>query len=238
MSDRFLYFIQHSSYLYVGEECMLLFDYYGVGDVLSLIEKFEDKHLYIFCTHSHGDHYNPVVFTAFEGHSSGVSYVFHQELWGSVPEQHRGEVKFVETGETLSIDALTIKAYGSTDEGGSFYINEGGFRLFHAGDLNHWHWNEEASPEYIKLYEEQWRREMNKIVADKVKLDLLMFPTDLRLGKDFLKGLKEFMEEIPTGILAPMHLNGVLEDYSELEEVCATYCARLIQPQSMMERRL
>ena len=39
----------------------------------------------------------------------------------------------------------TRAASGSTDEGVSFCVDFAGVTLFHAGDLNLWHWRDESS---------------------------------------------------------------------------------------------
>lgn len=227
-----LNFIHHSCYLVALPKALLLFDYFeeqgeeeqATGQhLLSLLQRGEQRPLYIFCSHSHADHYAPIVHSLFRQYAGGVRYIFHEEVRASVPEQYRPEVLFLSTGTFAELEGLKIKAYGSTDIGGSFYIDVEGYRLFHAGDLNNWHWNEEASPEYIAQYEADWRRELARLVADRVELDLLMFPTDLRLGKDYLKGLRELLQVIPVGLLAPMHLNGVMHSWAELEELCKVY---------------
>ena len=52
-------------------------------------------------------------------------------------------------GETREIYGARIRAYGSTDEGVSFLISVEGKQIFHAGDLNFWHWAEESTPEEV-----------------------------------------------------------------------------------------
>ena len=49
-------FITHSSYFVELDHCCLLFDYYQ-GDVPQV-----DKPLYVFASHSHGDHFSPAIF--------------------------------------------------------------------------------------------------------------------------------------------------------------------------------
>ena len=48
---------------------------------------------------------------------------------------------------------IRIEAFGSTDVGISFLIDLQGVRLFHAGDLNNWHWSEESTPQEIRKAE-------------------------------------------------------------------------------------
>lgn len=230
-----LIFIHHSSYLWVGDESMILWDYYGVGSVLPLIQEHPHKRLYIMVTHSHHDHFSDIVLTKeYQGHLGGVTYIFHEELRDSVEEEG---VHFVRTGGEWSDDRIKVKAYGSTDLGGSFYIEAEGLKLFHAGDLNNWHWNEEALEEYIQVYEEAWSRELSRLTHDIQALDLLMFATDLRLGHDYLKGLREVLSQVEIRWLAPMHLNGTL-DPAELQALATEHDFTLLLPRAGEKRNL
>ena len=42
------------------------------------------------------------------------------------------------------------------------------------------------------------------------EIDLVLFPVDRRMGKDYMKGAKQFIEQIKTTIFVPMHFS---EDY-------------------------
>lgn len=53
-----------------------------------------------------------------------------------------------------------------------------------------------------------WQHEPSRLTAGVALLDLLMFPTDLRLGKDYPQRLCQLLEEVEIDYLAPMHLNG------------------------------
>lgn len=223
----------------------MLYDFYGETEesrkgVLDLIGKHPDYLLYIFCSHSHGDHYSPIVFELFNEHKGGVTFIFHEEVRPSVPTERIRDVFFLGSGNAGTFGPLSVKAYGSTDIGGSFYVEEWEYYMFHAGDLNNWHWNEEAETHFVRQYEAQWKTELDAIVMDKPRPDLLMFPTDLRLGKDWLKGLKEFLEVIPVRVLAPMHLNGELraEHKAELQAVCDEHSVELLLPEPFVLREL
>ena len=99
---------------------------------------------------------------------------------------------------------------GSTDVGISFLIDLQGIRLFHAGDLNNWHWSEESTPQEILKAEGDFLAEI-KILQQKAPLvDVAMFPVDSRIGKDYMRGAEQFVERIKTTIFAPMHFS---EDY-------------------------
>lgn len=230
-----LYYIEHSSYLVEGSKAFILFDYFGQGTPQKVLSKAPEKPLYILTTHSHYDHYSPVVFKAFEGRE--VHYLFHSELRDKVPSKQLSKVHFIETGASYDDSYLTVKAFGSTDIGGSFYCKVDGATLFHAGDLNNWHWNEEAEEPYIRQYEAAWQAELSRLTTEIKELDLLMFPTDLRLGKDYLKGLRELLNHISIHYLAPMHINGQL-DPEELQALAQKEHFTLLLPQPLSPRTI
>ena len=43
-----------------------------------------------------------------------------------------------------------------------------------------------------------------------LNIDLVLFPVDRRMGKDYMKGAQQFIERIKTTIFVPMHFS---EDY-------------------------
>ena len=77
--------------------------------------------------------------------------------------------------------------------------------LFHAGDLNNWHWEEESTPEEIAQMEGDFKKELNDLAQLAPRLDLAMFPVDPRMGGDFMRGARQFLDRIPTSCFVPMH---------------------------------
>ena len=90
----------------------------------------------------------------------------------------------------------------STDEGVAFLVSLEGKTLFHAGDLNWWHWEGE---------DKAWNRNMEvnfKRYCEPLRgrhMDLAMFPIDPRLGEDGFRGARYFLELTDTACLLPMH---------------------------------
>lgn len=60
---------------------------------------------------------------------------------------------YINKGDVYEDPNIRIEAFGSTDVGISFLIDLQGIRLFHAGDLNNWHWSEESTPQEIRKAE-------------------------------------------------------------------------------------
>ena len=108
-------------------------------------------------------------------------------------------------GDTYADERLKVTACGSTDVGVSFLVELNGLRIFHAGDLNNWHWEEESTPEEIAQMEGDFKKELNDLAQLAPRLDLAMFPVDPRMGGDFMRGARQFLDRIPTSCFVPMH---------------------------------
>ncbi len=160
------------------------------------------KKIYVLASHAHGDHFDPAILD-WRNHKQ-IQYIFSKDIQ-SAKQIQEGMATFIDKGETYEDEYIRIKAYGSTDIGVSFYIEAEGKTLFHAGDLNNWHWKEEYSAEQAAQCEQAYLTELNDIAKDITTVDLLMFPTDPRLGKDYLLGAKQFMQAVSVRTFAPMH---------------------------------
>ncbi len=68
-------YLNHSGFLVEWEHCFWLFDYYK-GNIPELDRT---KHIFVFCSHSHGDHFNPAVFALAMEYPS-VTYVFSNQV--------------------------------------------------------------------------------------------------------------------------------------------------------------
>ena len=96
-----------------------------------------------------------------------------------------------------------VKAYGSTDIGISFLIKVDGLTIFHAGDLNWWHWKEDSLDEQL-LAESLFKAHIEKLKEEK-PIDIAFFPVDPRLEEFYYIGGEYFAKNIQPGLLIPMH---------------------------------
>ncbi|MDO4790334.1 MAG: MBL fold metallo-hydrolase [Porphyromonas sp.] len=228
-----LHFIAHSTCLIETEDSFLLFDFYDSSSTTPILMGLlsNEKPLLVFCTHSHHDHYSPNIFSLLE--TFAPKYIFCDQVRESTPPEWRSDVIFLSVLQEYTLEefGLSLKVYGSTDEGGSFYIRlQDGFSLFYAGDLNHWHWDQEANAYYQSLYAAAYKKELAHISSDCLStMDLLLFPTDLRLGPNYLRGLREFFSIVTTTrYLAPIHWNGTPSDTKELEQMAREHKFQII----------
>ena len=75
-----------------------------------------------------------------------------------------------------------MRTLKSTDEGVAFLIRIGERIIYHAGDLNWWHWEEE-SPRYNKLMMQRYQREIEKLEGRHI--DVAFVPADPRQGEQY-----------------------------------------------------
>ena len=111
----------------------------------------------------------------------------------------------IKVGDTVESDKLTVTMFGSTDAGGSFLVDTGTHRIFHAGDLNWWHWSGDT-PENIAEAKQLKEKEFAPLTG--LSVDVMMFPVDARLEVAREWGALEVLGMMNTKLFIPMHANG------------------------------
>lgn len=191
----------HSGFLVEAEGRFLLFDYYtDKAGVLSGGLPFGGAGA-VLISHSHSDHFNRAVL---DMAVPGVTLIV-ADSGVKVPTSIKG-ARSIEPGGSAELGWAKVEAYGSTDEGCSFLVQLGGARLFHAGDLNDWYWEDESTPEELRADEARFIDEMGKI--RKGGMDIAFLPVDMRLGKHAARGAELFARTLKPKLIIPMHLNG------------------------------
>ena len=181
----------------------------------------KEEPLYVLCTHSHSDHFNQDILS-WDNEKKNITYVFSKEIQATYNDE---KVIYLDKLETYKDDNISIKAFGSTDAGASFYIQHGDAKIFHAGDLNNWHWNKEVPQDESLVYENQYICELELISEEIEKVDVAMFPLDPRLGEDFMRGGKQFINKVQTDNFLPLHFGDNYELIKQFEPFArAAHC--------------
>ena len=131
-------YINHSGFLLEWEHSYWLFDYYK-GDIPPLDPS---KELFVFCSHSHQDHYNPEIFTLFHKHPH-VHWLFANEIRRAFQrtKKHSAaplpDVTFLPTHTDTTLtdrqgQPLVIHTLHSTDCGCAFLIYYQSRYIYHA----------------------------------------------------------------------------------------------------------
>lgn len=203
-------YLAHSGFMVETGEVIMIFDYFRdpSHSVVKTLERRPDVPVIFFVSHSHRDHYNPEIFNLAQNHQR--IYVLSND------------VEARDTNSSLAIQGMSagdvvenlpanikVKAYPSTDKGVSFMVyTRSGRTIFHAGDLNLWHWNEEATPKEVAKVTADFKKIVNRIAEENNVIDVAFFPVDVRQGKDFALGAADFMETAKVKNFFPMHFDG------------------------------
>ena len=237
-------YLGHSGFLAETALACYLFDYIR-GELPDLPV---EKPFYVFASHSHGDHFDPVIFHS-EWSSRVTSFCLSSDIRKKYLRQQPEWMKQYETRLLWFSDSISANLYSSsvsrqltadgspthtpapdefdapipesyspaseypskisvstlrsTDLGVAYLIcEEGGARIYHAGDLNWWHWEGKAKS-WNRNMEVNYKREIEKIRG--WHIDAAFVPLDPRLDEAYWYGLHWFAEQVPARHIFPMH---------------------------------
>lgn len=228
-----LIYIYHSGFVIEAEGFSILIDFYKDTGVAAHRGYVHDElsrrpgPIYILSSHFHPDHFNPEILR-WGSYKEDIKYIFSRDIL-----RHRRakaeDAIYLMKGEQYKDENLTIQAFGSTDIGISFLIEAEGKKIFHAGDLNNWHWKEESTAQEIATMEKDYLNEVNLLAKTTERVDLAMFPVDPRLGSDYMLGAVQFIERIKTGTFAPMHFGEAYRKANAFKKIAEEHNVRFME---------
>lgn len=219
-------YLYHSGFALFGESANLLIDYFAHPDCPALPkELFGEKPVYVLCSHGHHDHFSRGILDFPEKY--GARLVLEEKV-GEQAARAGVAAATLGPGGHFDDGVIKIDAYGSTDEGISFYIELDGKGIFHAGDLNNWHWQEESTKEEIEEAKELFLAVLNVIAKEHPKMDAVFFPVDPRMVTDIGRGAREFLTAVSCKTFVPMHFWGNFEAANTFEQEAVSRGARFV----------
>jgi L-ascorbate metabolism protein UlaG (beta-lactamase superfamily) len=192
----------------------LIFDYYNLSPFRRLrgleggvIEPAEigDYDVTVFASHGHMDHFVPSILR-WDRELPNVRYVLSYDIKSA----EAPNITKAYPDKTYDVAGMKVRTLRSTDEGVAFAVETEGLKLYHAGDLNWWHWEGEPADEN-RAMGEAYKKEIDKLRGE--TFDLAFVPVDPRLENEYLWGLDYFMKTAGASIIFPMHFRN---DYSIL----------------------
>ncbi len=208
---RYLY---HSGFAVKTAGHFLVFDYYldtPRGGKLSagVINPAEirDENVVVFASHSHPDHYSPRIFS-WRKEIGRIRYVISDEI------RTKEDCVRLQAGQALSLGDLTVRALDSTDIGCAFLVKTDGLCIYHAGDLNWWHWEGEPDADNREMTR-RYREQIDTLAGETI--DIAFLPVDSRLEGSCLLGLDYFMKTVGAAMAVPMHSFGNPAFYETLK---------------------
>ena len=193
-------YLDHSGFAVEYKKYVLIFDWYKG----KLPEFDSEKEIYVFSSHSHYDHFDRKIFEL-EDIYPNVRYVLSADITEKpVPSK----VWFVIADKEYRIGNLKVQTLHSTDAGVAFLVYVDDRIIYHAGDLNWWHWEEES-----EYYNEQMRMDYQKEIhkLKNIRIDVAFVPLDPRQEEQYYWGLDYFMKHTDTELVFPMHMWGKLD---------------------------
>ena len=130
------------------------------------------------------------------------------------------DIIYVESGKRYIVDGFEVETLKSTDEGVAFLVDTSDEVIYHAGDLNWWHWNGEVES-YNAFMARDYMAEIDKLRGRKI--DIAFIPLDGRLEDKYLWGMDYAMKTLDIKNAFPMHfwrafgLSRLLKDDSASE---------------------
>ncbi len=229
-------YYHHSGFTVEVMDTLLVFDYWRGenGELPENVQLREQdlaghKRVLVFVSHSHEDHFDDIIYS-WDYQRLGITYIISDDL----PIGKRG--KRVKPGDTLTVGDAEIRVFDSTDKGVSFYVSLYGLNIFHAGDLNLWHWREESTLREIAQAEKDFYAAMAPI--DHLPMDIAMFPVDPRMGGLYEAGANYFVMSVKPRVFLPMHWQGraeVAQSYARKSKTRYTEVLALTQPREQAE---
>ena len=215
-------YIEHSGFLVEWEHFYTLFDWWK-GELPPLDG---DKPLLVFASHSHEDHFDKHIFSLLAQYPDTRFILSHDirlatRRWEKLgmTEEIFARVTSLRSDSIFATHAggvpLTVRTVHSTDLGVAFLLSAEGRLVYHAGDLNWWHWTEEGET-YCRNMEASYHRAIAKLAAAvrdesadcgcESGIDIAFVPLDPRLGDACDKGIAYLLEQIPVKTVFPMHM--------------------------------
>lgn len=203
-------YLDHSGFMVETDKRICIFDYYR-GQIPHLDP---GKEIYVFVSHAHYDHYNPEILS-WKEENPGIWYIISEDV--NIKDQG-GRFLFVKPRQDYTVNGMKIHTLKSTDQGVAFLVETENRRIYHAGDLNWWHWEEEGRI-FNEMMSRKYRAEIDKLKGASV--DLAFVPLDSRQGDTFYLGMDYFMRQTDTKCVFPMHMCGaytIIERLLKLKE--------------------
>ena len=215
---------------------LLIFDYWEgeksqmpesgkiTAQMLAAFEK-----IYVFVSHGHPDHFERDLIYSWQDAGLPVTYICSKDM----PVGCRG--KRMGPLDTLKLSQdIFVQAYDSTDLGVSYLVKAYGMNIFHAGDLNLWHWRQESTLREIEAAENAFYQALEPLTGERI--DVAMFPVDPRQGAMYDAGANHFILSQKPRVFIPMHWQDRVEvaiDFSRRAKNPLTEVLAMTRPGEM-----
>ena len=196
---RYLY---HSGFAVQTDRHFLIFDYWrskpkGEGLNSGVIDRdaLRGQDVVAFVSHRHSDHFSRRVLQ-WKQELPGMRLILSDDI------RPVDGAMMIGPGSSLTLPDLTVKTLKSNDEGVAFIVDVDGLRIYHAGDLNWWHWEGEPD-DYNMGMAADYKSQISLLAS--MPIDIAFVPVDPRLEDQYAWGIDYFMRNVAVRYAVPMH---------------------------------
>lgn len=199
-NECLVWYLGHSGWAVQTQRHLLIFDYTRVNqlDEITWVDNypldpanFPVDNIYVFASHDHEDHYDPVIYTWLQA-GRNVSYIL------GLQEPNQPEAIFVQGQMDVQVDDLELHTIPATDDGVGFLVKVDGLAILHLGD--HANWVDELDA----IFKEQ----IDHLAKKEVALTLAFIPVAKGSGvrnQPITDGARYVIERLKPEIVCPMH---------------------------------
>lgn len=192
-------FLEHSGFFLELETCCLLFDYYR-GNIPNI-----NKPYYVFVSHAHQDHYNPIIFDLLQRTAPTMIIISDDIIAPASAQVHK-----MKANQECVFDKVKVRTLPSTDVGVAYLVQVEGACIYHAGDLHWWHWEEENNKQENSEAKVAYLTQIAQLKEEDI--DIAFVVLDPRLDKQSTWGLDAFIKRHANTIVFPMHIWGAFDE--------------------------
>jgi len=223
-----IWYLYHSGFAVQTAGHFLIFDYWkqrpkGKGLESGVIDPaaLSGYDVIVFASHNHGDHYNREILKWGQ-----IIPKLRHVLSDDIPKEPGALM--VGAGMRLSQDDFSLETLVSNDEGVAFVVEIDGLRIYHAGDLNWWHWEGEPD-DYNDGMAASYKSQI-ALLSNK-HIDVAFVPVDPRLEEQYAWGINHLMQTVDVCHVVPMHFgnDGNIVDRLLQDEVSKGYREKIIK---------
>jgi len=214
LPDNSIWHLIQSSFLLKLNGKVMIFDYFiapgqitensGIETGVIRPETLINEEVYVFVSHSHEDHFNPVVFD-WNKSIPDIHYILSYDLPKS---QVKGTI--LRPNEEKTLKDIRVRSYPSTDDGLAYSIYVKGKHIYFSGDNAFWNWDGDLDDD---IYE---RIALADIDGEKA-MDIAFQVCDPRLDGMGDGGIHIFARKFQPKLLVPIHSFGQYEFNARVE---------------------
>jgi ankyrin repeat protein len=199
-----VFYLGHSGWAVETESHYLVFDYYSYlsspahpslynGNIN--LSELDNKPLFVFVSHQHGDHYDPVIYE-WEKEREDITFIFGWEA-----HQEGDYICYKEPYQEKKIGKLWVRNVICDDGGSAFLVHVDGLSIYHSGDYTG---NMAKDMDFLSSFQERvdiafvgmGYREVSNYTLERLK-PVIAFPMHQRLA--------EYKYQIFKEEVAPLH---------------------------------